>query len=137
MEVQPLLLAAPGDAAGSLPLPLECGRRVLPLNPAAAVGRGSCCRPAHFTALHSSRASYCKRRSGKYGHWPAAQHLQQMSGCAVTTSFLRPQERGEETEGLVETRWAFAPGRLCRITCAAGALALPGDQEVLPFSCAI
>lgn len=37
MEVQPLLLAAPGDAIGSVPQPLACGRRVLPLNPAAAV----------------------------------------------------------------------------------------------------
>ena len=46
-------------------------------------------------------------------------------------SLLLVQERGEETEALVETRWAFAPGRLCRVTCAASALALPGDQQVV------
>lgn len=30
----------------------------------------------------------------------------------------------------METWWASAPGRLCRVTCAASALALPGDQQV-------
>lgn len=47
------------------------------------------------------------------------------------SNLLSVQERGEETEALVETRWAFAPGRLCRVTCTASALALPGDQQVV------
>lgn len=37
VEVQPLLLAPPGDPVGSLPQPLACSERVLPLNPAAEV----------------------------------------------------------------------------------------------------
>lgn len=42
------------------------------------------------------------------------------------------QERGEATEALVATRAVYAAGRLCRVTCCASALALPGAQQVIP-----
>lgn len=87
-----------------------------------ALPRGAVVEIQPLLLAHASDATGATPQTLGFGPLACSERVLPLNPAAAA--------RGEPSESLVATRVAATAGRLCRVASSAGALALPGNQEV-------